>query len=95
MSTHVNEAHQDFAGALLFTRQHFVASCEQLVALGVTKQSVHHARQRGLVVAASRGVLAVAGVDLSFEGRALALQLTAGRGAFVSGPSAGVLYGLR
>jgi hypothetical protein len=40
-------------------------------------------------------VLAVAGVELSFAGRALALQLAAGPTAFVSGPSAGVLHGLR
>ena len=42
-----------------------------------------------------RGVVAVAGAELSFEGRALALQLAAGPGAFVSGPSAAVIYGLR
>ncbi len=79
----------------LFTRQHFVASCAQLVEIGVTKFALHRARERGLVSTISRGVVAVSGVDLSFEGRALALQLTAGATAFVSGPSAGVLYGLR
>ena len=79
----------------LFTHQHFVATCAQLVELGLTRQAVHKARQRGVVVAPLRGVLALAGVELSFEGRVLALQLTAGPTAFVSGPSAGVLYGLR
>jgi hypothetical protein len=42
-----------------------------------------------------RGVFKVAKTTLDFEGRALALQLASGLGAFVSGPSAGVLHGLR
>ena len=79
----------------LFTRQHFVASCAQLVEVGVTKFALHRARERGLVLDVSRGVVALSGVGLSFEGRVLALQFTAGATAFVSGPSAGVLYGLR
>lgn len=37
----------------------------------------------------------MADVKLSFEGRALAAQLAMGATAFVSGPSAGVLHGLR
>jgi hypothetical protein len=42
-----------------------------------------------------RGVFKLAGARLDIEGRALALQLLAGPGAFLSGPSAGVLHGLR
>lgn len=79
----------------LLTRQHFVAAFGQLADRGVSKQMVHDARQRGLVVKMYRGVVAVAGVELSLEGRALAAQLAAGPGAFVSGPTAGLLHGLR
>lgn len=74
---------------------HWVASTDQLQQLGVSRSALEHARRTGVVIPAGRGVVAVKGVALSFEGRALAAQLTAGREAFVSGPSAGVLYGLR
>ena len=47
------------------------------------------------MVSPYRGVLVVAHAELTFEGRALAVQLAAGGTAFISGPSAGVLYGLR
>jgi Transcriptional regulator, AbiEi antitoxin len=74
---------------------HWVASLGQLAALGVSPSAVHRARRRGLLVSPVRGVVAMAGVELSFEGRALAAQLALAHEAFVSGPSAGVLLGLR
>ena len=79
----------------LFARQHWVAGHRQLTALGVSASAIDRARLRGQVVRMYRGVVAVAGSELSFEGRALALQLAAGPGAFVSGPSAAVMYRLR
>lgn len=78
-----------------FASHHWVASSEQLRQIGVTKAALQHARRTGVVTTVGRGVVAVSAVTLSFEGRALAGQLTAGPRAFVSGPSAGVLYGLR
>jgi hypothetical protein len=78
-----------------FADHHWIASVGQLAALKVSTSAIHRARQRGLLVSATRGVVAVAGVELSFEGRALAAQLALANEAFVSGPSAGVLYGLR
>jgi hypothetical protein len=74
---------------------HWVASTAQLRELGVTKAALQHARRTGLLTTPTRGVVALAAVQLSFEGRALVAQLAAGGEAFVSGPSAGVLYGLR
>jgi hypothetical protein len=74
---------------------HWVASTAQLRELGVTKAALQHARRSGLLTTPTRGVVALAAVQLSFEGRALVAQLAAGGEAFVSGPSAGVLYGLR
>lgn len=79
----------------LLTTQHWVASCRQLADLGVTPSALLRARRAGLVTSPMRGVIAVAGVELTFEGRALAAQLGAGDGAFASGPTAGVLHGLR
>lgn len=79
----------------LFTTQHWVAGCRQLAGLGVTTSALSRARRAGLVTSPIRGVVALAGVELSLEGRALAAQLAAGDGAFVSGPTAGRLYELR
>lgn len=79
----------------LFSRQHQVASGRQLRALGVSASALDRAAQRGTLRRVHRGVYALAGAALSFEGTALALQLLAGGTAFVSGPSAGVIHGLR
>ncbi len=78
-----------------FATHHWVASRRQLTELKVSTAALEHARRRGLVVGVARGVVAVAGVELTWEGKALVAQLTAGREAFVSGPSAGVVHGLR
>jgi hypothetical protein len=79
----------------LFTRQHRVASGSQLAGLGVSSSALDRAVQRGAVERVHRGVYRLAGATLDFEGTALALQLLAGPGAFLSGPSAGVIRGLR
>ena len=79
----------------LFARQHWVAATRQLAALGVSRWAVQRAKDSGLLVSPLWGVVAVAGATTAFESRALALQLCAGDEAFVSGPSAGVLHGLR
>src|SRR5262245_5131019 len=74
---------------------HWVASTAELRQCGMTKAALQHARRSRLLVTPTRGVVALAAVELAFEGRALVAQLAAGGEAFVSGPSAGVLYGLR
>ena len=79
----------------LFTRQHWVVAVRQLDRLGVSRSAVKRACSAGVVEHVHRGVLRVAGVELSLEGRALALQLAAGPTAFVSGPTAGAMHGLR
>lgn len=79
----------------LFARQHWVASVRQLEALGVETSSITRACRSGSLRRMYRGVVAIAAAQLPFEGEALALQLTAGETAFVSGPSAGLLHGLR
>jgi hypothetical protein len=74
---------------------HWVASGEQLRELRVTKSALEHARRRGEVLSPVPGVVTVPGVQLTLEGRSLLAQLSAGAEAFVSGPTAGALYGLR
>jgi hypothetical protein len=74
---------------------HWVASIEQLRELNVTPDALKHARRTGAVLSPARGVVAVPGVELTIEGRALLAQLAAGREAFVSGPTAGAIHGLR
>lgn len=74
---------------------HWVASNEQLAALGVTPTMLKRARRNGTVVSPAQGVVVMAGAELSLEGRALLGQLAAGREAFVSGPTAAALHGLR
>jgi hypothetical protein len=74
---------------------HWVASVEQLRALKVTPDALKHARRIGAVTSPVHGVVTVPGVQLTVEGRALLAQFAAGREAFVSGPTAGALHGLR
>jgi hypothetical protein len=79
----------------LFRSQHWVAGWSQLADLGVARSTLSRARRAGLVTSPMPRVVAVAGVELTFEARALIAQLAAGSGAFVSGPTAGILHGLR
>jgi len=79
----------------LFASQHWIASSAQLAALGVGRSTLSRARLLGVVTSPLRGVVAVAGAEPSLAGRALAAQLAAGAEAFVSGPTAGALRGLR
>jgi hypothetical protein len=74
---------------------HWVASIEQLRELKVTKSALEHARRTGSVRSPVKGVVVAHGVGLTLEGRALLAQLAAGGQAFVSGPTAGILHGLR
>jgi Transcriptional regulator, AbiEi antitoxin len=79
----------------LFARQHWVASGRQLRGIRVSASALDRSLQRGAIVRVHRGVFRLAGAALDFEGTALALQLLAGPGAFLSGPTAGCLHGLR
>jgi len=74
---------------------HWVATAAQLRALGVSEHQLSRARREGVLVSHRRGVVRLASVSPSFEGRALYAQLSVGPHAWVSGPSAAVLYGLR
>lgn len=79
----------------LFTRQFGVASTVQLVALGVSARSVGRARARCSIERVLPGVYRLAGTELSFEGRCMAVLLYFGPAAYLSGVTAAALYGFR
>lgn len=79
----------------LFTRQHNVAAVRQLERLGVNRSSAYRSCANGTIERVHLGVYKLPGIELDFLGTALALQLLAGETAFLSGPTAGAIHGLR
>jgi hypothetical protein len=79
----------------IFAAQFWVAAISQLKAAGVSPRTITRARRRGTIVGVLPGVVRLAGSPDTFMSRAMALQLHAGPDAFLSGVTAGVLYGLR
>jgi hypothetical protein len=79
----------------LLAKQHWVASTDQLLERGVSTSALYRARRSGKVTTPVPGTVAMAGVELTFLGRAMAAQLGAGPEAFVSGESAASIRGLR
>ena len=79
----------------LLARQHWVVGVRQLDDLHISRSAVSRAIAAGALARVHRGVLRLAHAEVTFEGTALAAQLALGPTAFVSGPSAGVLHGLR
>jgi hypothetical protein len=79
----------------LLARQHWVVGLRQLDALGVSRSAVDRAVRAGALARVHRNVVRLGAVELDLAGRALAVQLAVGRGAFVSGTTAGALHGLR
>lgn len=86
----------DRPGVMAFFATHdWVASVAELQQLGVSSHAVSRARRRGVLTSPAGGVVAVAGAELTLRGRARVAVLCAGHEAFVSGPTAGALLGLR
>jgi hypothetical protein len=79
----------------LFSTQHWVASRDQLGVHGVSAKVVQRAVREGLVVPIVDGVVALARTETADESRLMAVQLAGGHQAFLSGPTAGRLHGLR
>jgi hypothetical protein len=79
----------------LFARQRWIASVEQLRALGVGPAAIRRACAAGLIERVSPGVYRIASAELDFEGKCIALLLRAPTGSYISGMSAARLYGLR
>ncbi len=79
----------------LFARQYGVVGIHQLAARGISRSTVHRARGRGVIDDVLMGVVRVRSTPLSLRGRAMAVQLRAGRDGLISGWTAGYLVGLR
>jgi Transcriptional regulator, AbiEi antitoxin len=79
----------------LFGAQYNVASVEQLVDLGLSVSTINRARRRGVLSVVVPGVVRLAGSAEPFESKAMALLLRTSSKTFLSGPTAGALWGLR
>ena len=79
----------------IFSSQFWVADIAQLKEAGVSARTITRARQRGTIVGVLPGIVRLAGSELTFESKAMALQLHAGEKAFLSGVTAGALHGMR
>lgn len=79
---------------VLFAAQHGVASLVQLVEQRLSPRTIGRARLRGVLVPVLPGVYSLGGRPVSFEGRAMAVQLHCGASSFLSGTTAAALYGL-
>ncbi len=79
----------------LFAAQQWVASVDQLHDLSVSTRSIERACRSGVLIREVPGVVRITGSKDSFLSRAMILQLHVGEGSYISGVSAGVLYGLR
>jgi hypothetical protein len=78
----------------MLARQYGVVATSQLISLGVPARSIHYFRQRGVVDEVLPGVVHAKSHPVTFESRALAVQLAL-PGAVLSGATAGRLLGLR
>jgi hypothetical protein len=79
----------------LFARQYWVASWWQLRDLHVSKAAIARACEIELIARVTSSVYRIASATLGMEGRCMALLLQTPPGSFISGASAGRLYGLR
>ncbi|MFV0308494.1 MAG: hypothetical protein ACK5OX_12200 [Desertimonas sp.] len=79
----------------LLSRQHWVADVGQLVECGVSPRTITRARRARLLAPLLPGIVHLAGAPLTFEGRAMGLQLYAAAPSYLSGPTAARLLGIR
>jgi predicted transcriptional regulator of viral defense system len=82
----------DAAIAALATRQHGVVEYRQLLALGLSRQSIDHRVRAGRLHRIHRGVYAVGHRRLTQRGRWMAAVLAGGKAAVLSHRSAAALW---
>lgn len=78
----------------LAAEQHGVIARRQLLALGMSAQSIQHRLERGRLHRVERGVYAVGRLDLSRRGRWMKAVLACGSRAALSHGSAAALWGI-
>src|SRR6476469_2700209 len=93
MGSSTDQTVADRAWALA-AKQHGVVARRQLLALGLSAQSIQHRLARGRLHRISRGVYAVGRPALDREGRWMAAVLACGPGAALSHGSAAALWGI-
>jgi hypothetical protein len=81
--------------AALLVDQHGLITKRQVLAAGFTSRTISRALARGSYEEALPGVLRSRQHPVTFESRAMAVQLHAGGKGALSGPTAARLYGLR
>lgn len=79
----------------LLNKQHWVADVAQLVELGVSPRTLTRARRARLLTPLLPGIVHLAAAPITFEGRAMGLQLYAAAPSYLSGPTAAQLLGIR
>jgi hypothetical protein len=79
----------------LFAGQYWVASIWQLRELGVSDEAVGRACRAGLIERVTAGVYRLTSAEFGLEGRCMAVLLKSPEHSYISGPTAGRLYGLR
>jgi len=75
--------------------QHGVATHQQLLELGMSRNTIARRRCDGTFIAVLPRVVRLVGAPDSFEARAMALQLHCGPMSYLSGSTAGALHGMR
>lgn len=75
-------------------RQHGVVARRQLLALGLSAQSIQHRVEKGRLHRVARGVYVVGRPELSPQGRWMVAVLSGGEGTALSHRSAGALWGI-
>jgi very-short-patch-repair endonuclease len=80
---------------LLLGRQHWVADIAQLLELGVSARTLARARRAQLVAPILPGVVHLSAAPLTFDSRAMALQLYAGAPSYISHHTAARILGVR
>src|SRR4051812_31679608 len=88
------QTHVDRLVAELATKQHGVASMQQLIEIGLTRRAIARRLESGRLHQLYRGVYAVGHKRLTRRGYWMAAVLAAGDGAVLSHRSAAALWGL-
>src|SRR2546421_5020497 len=87
-------ANPDAVIARIAARQHGSVSVQQLIAAGISKDTVFNRVKAARLHRIHRGVYAVGHAGLSNEGRWMAAVMACGEGAVLSRTSAAALWGL-
>ncbi len=75
--------------------QFWVATRQQLLAAGASDREIQRAMRHGVLDRVARSVVHLSAAPWTFESRAMSLCLSAGLESYLSGTTAGLLWGIR